>query len=91
MKSLKKIFRLNSILFISLFFILSSCKDNNCQECTQMVSEHYFPNRDGYPKTTSSKYNSCGPANSWIGEQVVIDRETHHDTVYTKILSTDCQ
>jgi hypothetical protein len=56
-----------------------------------MVSEHYFPNRNGYPKTTLSKYNSCGPANSWIGEQVIIDRETHHDTVYTKILSTDCE
>jgi hypothetical protein len=90
MKSLKKIFRLNSILLIVFFFILSSCK-KSCEECTQMVSEHYFPNRDGYPKTTSSKYNSCGPANSWIGEQVIIDRETHHDTVYTKILSTDCQ
>jgi len=56
-----------------------------------MISEHYFPNRNGYPKTTSYKYNSCGPANSWIGEQVTIDRETHHDTVYTKILSTDCE
>lgn len=89
MKSLKKIFRLNSILFILSFFILSCKKD--CQECTQMVSEHYFPNRNGYPKTTLSKYNSCGPANSWIGEQVIIDRETHHDTVYTKILSTDCE
>ncbi len=59
--------------------------------CTQMVSEHYFPNRSGYPKTTTSKYNSCGPANSWIGEQVIIDRETYQDTVYTKILSTDCK
>jgi len=56
-----------------------------------MVSEHYFPNRSGYPKTTTSKYNSCGPANSWIGEQVIIDRQTYQDTVYTKILSTDCQ
>jgi hypothetical protein len=56
-----------------------------------MLSEHYSPNRSGYPKTSTSKYNSCGPANSWIGEQVIIDRETHQDTVYTKILSTDCK
>ncbi len=90
MTNLKDSFKVGSILFIAFIFILTSCK-KDCQECTQMVSEHYFPNRDGYPKTTSSKYNSCGPANSWIGEQVIIDRETHHDTVYTKILSTDCQ
>jgi len=79
------------ILLISLFFILISCRKDTCLTCTQMLSEHYFPNRNGYPKTTSYKYNSCGPANSWIGEQVTIDRETHHDTVYTKILSTDCE
>lgn len=90
MTNLKDSFKVGSILFIAFILILTSCK-KDCQVCTQMVSEHYFPNRSGYPKTTSSKYNSCGPANSWIGEQVIIDRETHHDTVYTKILSTDCQ
>jgi len=84
---------INSLKFgsILILLLLTSCKKDSCQVCTQMISEHYFPNRNGYPKTTSSKYNSCGPANSWIGEQVIIDRETHHDTVYTKILSTDCE
>ena len=89
MKSLKKLFRLNSILFIVSFFILSCKKD--CQECTQMVSEQYVPNRDGYPKTTSSKYNSCGPNNSWISEQVNIETHKLHDTTYTKVISTDCE
>jgi hypothetical protein len=38
-----------------------------------MVSEKYEPTRDGYPKTTTLKYNSCGDANSWISEQFNID------------------
>ena len=87
MRSVINSFKVGSILILLL---LTSCK-KDCQECIQMVSEKYEPTRSGYPRTSSSKYNSCGPANSWIGEQVVIDRETHHDTVYTKILSTDCQ
>ena len=71
-------------------FLLSSC-EKECQICTQMLSEHYYPRRDGYPKTTSTTYNSCGPDNSWIGEQVKIYRDSIGDTVYTKVLSTDCK
>ncbi len=56
-----------------------------------MLSEHYYPRRDGYPKTTSTTYNSCGPDNSWIGEQVKIYRDSVGDTIYTKVLSTDCK
>lgn len=89
MKSLKKIIRLNSILLISLVFILSCKKD--CQECTQMISEKYEPTRDGYPRTSSSTYNSCGPANSWIGEQFKFESVKLHDTIYTKAITTDCK
>jgi hypothetical protein len=71
-------------------FILSCCK-KECEICTQILSEHYSPNRDGYPKTTSTTYNSCGPNNDWIGEQVKIQRDSIADTVYTKVLSTDCK
>ena len=90
MKSLKKIIRLNSILFIIFFFILSSCR-KDCEICTQMVSEKYIPTRSGYPKTTTSKYNSCGPNNSWISEQVNMETYKFHDTTFYKIISTDCQ
>ncbi len=68
--------------------LLSSC-EKECQICTQMLSEHYYPRRDGYPKTTSTTYNSCDP--DWIGEQVKIYRDSIGDTVYTKVLSTDCK
>ncbi len=90
MKSLKKIFRLNSILFISLIFILS-CKKEKCQICTQMVSEKYIPNRDGYPKTSTSRYNSCGDGNSWIGNQFNMETYKLHDTTYYKAVTTDCE
>ena len=73
-----------------LLLILSSC-EKECQTCTQILAEHYFPNRDGYPKTVSAVYNSCGPNNDWIGNQVKIYRDSIGDTVYTKVLSTDCR
>lgn len=76
-----------SLIGILLF---SSCK-KECQVCTQMISEHYFPKRDGYPKTISTTYNSCGPDSSWIGDQVKIYRDSIGDTIYTKVLSTDCK
>ena len=91
MKSLKKIIRLNSILFLTLFFILSSCKKDECKQCIQMVSEKYEPTRSGYPKTTTSTFNSCGPANSWIGEQFKFESVKLHDTIYTKAVTTDCK
>ena len=78
------------LLFV-LFFILNSCKKDNCQTCTQMVSEDYYPARDGYPKTTSSSYYSCGSNNSWIGNQVNVQRFILNDTVITKGLSVDCK
>jgi len=79
------------ILLISLFFILNSCKKDDCQTCTQMVSEDYYPARDGYPKTTSSSYYSCGPNNDWIGNQVNVQRFILNDTLVTKVLSVDCK
>ena len=91
MKNLKKIFRLNTILYILLFFILNSCKKDGCLICTQMVSEKYEPTRDGYPKTTTLKYNSCGDNNSWISEQFNIDTYKLHDTTYYKAVTTDCE
>lgn len=90
MKSLKKIIRLNSILFFVSFFILSSCR-KDCEECIQMISEKYEPTRSGYPRTSSSTYNSCGPANSWIGEQFKFESVKLHDTIYTKAVTTDCK
>lgn len=56
-----------------------------------MVSEKYIPTRDGYPKTTTSKYNSCGDANSWISEQFNIETYKLHDTSYYKAVTTDCE
>ena len=90
MINLKDSFKVGSILFIVFIFILTSCK-KDCQECTQMVSEKYVPNRSGYPKTTSYKYNSCGPANSWISEQFNMETYKLHDTTYTKAVTTDCK
>ncbi len=90
MTNLKDSFKVGSILFIVLFFILTSCK-KDCQECIQMVSEKYEPTRSGYPRTSSSKYNSCGPANSWIGEQFIMETYKLHDTIYYKSVTTDCE
>ena len=78
-------------LFISLFFLLTSCKKDDCKICTQMVSEKYIPNRDGYPKTTTAKFSSCGSANSWLGEQVIIETHKFGNTTFYKVISTDCQ
>ena len=75
---------------IFLLFILTSCK-KECQICTQMLSETYQPKREGYTKTISVTYNSCGPNNDWIGEQVKIKMDTLGDTIYTRVLSTDCK
>jgi hypothetical protein len=80
-------YRCSLILGLLLF---SSC-EKECQTCTQILAEHYFPNREGYPKTASAIYNSCGPNNDWIGEQVKIYRDSIGDTIYTKVLSTDCK
>lgn len=77
-----------SLILGLLFF--SSC-EKECQTCTQMLSEHYSPKREGYPKTTSLTYNSCGPANSWISEQVKVQIDTLGDTIHTRVLSTDCK
>ncbi len=90
MRNVVNLFRGGNILFIVFFFILSSCR-KDCETCTQMVSEKYEPTRSGYPKTTSTKYNSCGPNNSWISEQVNIETYKLHDTTYTKVISTDCE
>ena len=56
-----------------------------------MLSEKYVPTRKGYPRTASATYNSCGPANSWISEQVKIKIDTLGDTIHTRVLSTDCK
>jgi hypothetical protein len=56
-----------------------------------MVSEKYEPTRSDYPKTSSSTYNSCGPANSWIGEQFKFESIKLHDTIYTRAITTDCK
>lgn len=56
-----------------------------------MLSENYSPTRKGYPRTTSLTYNSCGPANSWISEQVKVNIDTLGDTIHTRVLSTDCK
>jgi hypothetical protein len=76
-------------LLIALLFV--SCKKDECQTCTQMLSEDYYPARDGFPKTTSSSYYSCGPNNSWMGNQVSVQRFILKDTLVTKVLSVDCQ
>ena len=90
MTNLKDSFKVGSILFIVFIFILTSCK-KDCQVCTQMVSEKYEPTRSGYPRTSSSTYNSCGPANSWIGEQFKFESVKLHDTIYYKAVTTDCK
>ncbi len=91
MTNLKNSFKVGSILFIVIFFILTSCKKDSCKICTQMVSEKYIPNRDGYPKTSTSRYNSCGDANSWIGNQFNMETYKLHDTTYYKAVTTDCE
>jgi hypothetical protein len=70
--------------------ILCGCK-KDCKVCTQMLSEDYYPARDGYPKTTSSSYYSCGSNNSWMGNQVNVQRFILKDTLVTKVLSVDCK
>jgi len=87
MRSAINSFKVGSILILLL---LTSCK-KDCQECIQMVSEKYEPTRSGYPRTSSSKYNSCGPANSWIGEQFIMETYKLHDTIYYKSVTTDCE
>ena len=74
-----------------LLLLVSSCKKEDCQTCTQTLAEDYYPARDGFPKTTSSSYYSCGPNNSWIGEQVNVQRFILNDTLVTKILTVDCK
>ena len=56
-----------------------------------MLSEDYYPARDGFPKTTSVSYYSCGENNSWIGNQVNVQRFILNDTLVTKVLSVDCK
>jgi hypothetical protein len=80
-----------AIKLLMLSFLIMSCKKDDCQTCTQMLSEDYYPARDGYPKTTSSSYYSCGPNNSLIGNQVNVQRFILGDTLVTKILSVDCK
>ena len=74
-----------------LLLLASSCKREDCQTCTQTLAEDYYPARPGYPKTTSSSYYSCGSNNSWIGEQVNVQRFILNDTLVTKILIVDCK
>lgn len=76
-------------LLIVLLFV--SCKKDNCKTCTQMLSEDYYPARDGFPKTTSSSYYSCGSNNEWMGNQVNVQRFIIQDTLVTKVLSVDCK
>ena len=77
--------------WILIALLLASCKKDDCQTCTQMLSEDYYPARDGYPKTTSVRYYSCGPNNSWMGNQVNVQRFIIQDTLVTKVLSVDCK
>ena len=56
-----------------------------------MLSEDYYPERHGFPKTTASSYYSCGDNNSWIGNQVNVQRFIFNDTLVTKVLSVDCK
>lgn len=78
--------------YLLILLLLASCKrDNDCLTCTQMISEDYYPARDGYPKTTSSRYYSCGSNNSWIGNQLNVQRFILNDTLVTKVLSVDCK
>jgi hypothetical protein len=77
--------------YLLFFLLLTSCNRDDCQTCTQTLSEDYYPARDGYPKTTSSSYYSCGPNNSWIGNQVNVQRFILNDTLVTKVLSVDCK
>lgn len=73
---------------MALMFV--SCK-KDCKVCTQMLSEDYYPTRHGFPKTTSSSYYSCGSNNSWIGNQVNVQRFMFKDTLVTKVLTVDCK
>jgi hypothetical protein len=77
--------------WVLIALLLASCKKDGCQTCTQMLSEDYYPERDGFPKTTSSSYYSCGGNNSWIGNQVNVQRFILNDTLVTKVLSVDCK
>jgi len=70
--------------------ILCGCK-KDCKVCTQMLSEDYYPARNGFPKTTSSSYYSCGNNNEWMGNQVNVQRIIIKDTLVTKVLSVDCK
>ena len=82
-------------LIITIHFacqlLFVSCKKQDCQTCTQTLAEDYYPARKGFPKTTSSGFYSCGPNNSWIGEQIKIQRFVFKDTLVTKILTVDCK
>lgn len=80
-----------AIKSLMLCLLIISCKKDDCQNCTQMLSEDYYPDRDGFPKTTSSSYYSCGGNNSWIGNQVNVQRFILNDTLVTKVLSVDCK
>jgi hypothetical protein len=80
-----------AIKSLMLCLLIMSCKKDDCQNCTQMLSEDYYPDRDGFPKTTSSGYYSCGGNNSWIGNQVNVQRFILNDTLVTKVLSVDCK
>lgn len=80
-----------AINLLMLSLMIMSCNKDDCQTCTQMLSEDYYPARTGYPKTTSSSYYSCGNNNSWIGNQVNVQRFILNDTLVTKILSVDCK
>ena len=76
---------------ILICLVIISCKKQDCQTCTQTLAEDYYPARHGFPKTTSSSYYSCGPNNSWIGEQINVQRFILKDTLVTKILTVDCK
>ena len=92
----KALFKFSNALTLCLMLaliapILFSCKKDDCQTCTQMLSEDYYPERHGFPKTTASSYYSCGDNNSWIGNQVNVQRFIFNDTLVTKVLSVDCK
>jgi len=92
----KAIFKFSNALTLCLMLaliapILYSCKKDDCQTCTQMLSEDYYPERDGFPKTTSSSYYSCGGNNTWIVNQVNVQRFILNDRLFTTVLSVDCK
>jgi len=76
---------------ILICLVMMACKKQDCQNCTQTLAEDYYPARKDFPKTTSSSYYSCGPNNSWIGEQIKVQRFIFKDTLVTKILTVDCK